>query len=148
MPVGGRKAAALSGDAAMNADAQRLQQFAELVRNHEPIRSRKFKELLPLRDAIAEARRKGASYETIRIYLRQTAIEVSADTVGRSCRNVWEEQSRRKAKRNGKRRLVKSSTHTTPPNAAQVLEKQRARASPPLNYRPPPGPRIADPQSL
>jgi hypothetical protein len=57
----------------MNAHEQR-ETFDALIRQHSPAYPAKLKELLDLRDSIAEARKQGASYEIIRSYLRKTAI--------------------------------------------------------------------------
>ena len=72
-------------------DAELAQnQFATAVRNFTPKPSAKFQKLLPLKDGIAELRRKGAFYAIIADILRSTNVVVSHDTVARFCREVLE----------------------------------------------------------
>ena len=69
----------------------RMQQFADVARNFAPVPSKRFAQLLPLREGIAELRQKGASFALIRELLATVGVEVAADTVRRFYRGVIEE---------------------------------------------------------
>ena len=100
--------------------------------------------LMELKESIAEARKKGASYEVIRSYLCKTAVIVSADTVARFCHQVLAEPQGRGAKGKSKVR----SRHPNGSSAGDLLKQKRSTASPPARYQAPSGPRIVDPKSL
>jgi len=127
----------------MNAHEQR-ETFAALIRRHAPTYPAKLKELLELRDSIAEARKQGASYEIIRAYLRQTAISVSADTVARFCHQILSEPKGRASKRRKRGRATQAGA------AARHLPKRTTAAPAPASsrYQSPNGPRIVDPKNL
>jgi hypothetical protein len=138
-----RAAAATVNEPPMNTNEQ-CQAFDALVRQHVPARPPKLRMLMELRDSIAEARKKGASYEVIRSYLRKTAVIVSADTIARFCHQVLAEPQGRRVK--GKRKA--RSPHVNGASAADVLQQKRLTAPPPARYQAPSGPRIVDPKSL
>jgi negative regulator of sigma E activity len=125
----------------MNAQEQR-ETFNALIQQHSPIYPAKIRELLELRDSIAEARKKGASYEIIRSFLRKTAINVSADTVARFCHHVLSEPKRRGSKRNWRLRGDRNGVST------RQLPKQTAPAQSSARYQSSSGPRIVDPKNL
>ncbi len=130
-------------ETSMNPNEQR-QTFDALVQQHLPLRPAKLRMLMELRESIAEARKKGASYEVIRDYLRKTAVIVSADTVARFCHQILAEPQERRTK--GKRKA--RSPHVNGASAADVLKQKRSTAPPPARYQAPNGPRIVDPKSL
>src|ERR1700743_1060217 len=70
---GCRATTAMVNEMSMNTNEQR-QTFDALIRQHLPLRPAKLRMLMELRESIAEARKKGASYEVIRSYLRKTAV--------------------------------------------------------------------------
>jgi len=127
----------------MNPNEQR-QTFDALIRQHLPLRPAKLRMLMELRESIAEARKKGASYEVIRSYLCKTAVIVSADTVARFCHQVLEEPQGRRSKEKGKAR----NPRTNGTSAADLLKQKRSSAPPSARYQVPSGPRIVDPKSL
>jgi hypothetical protein len=100
--------------------------------------------LMELRESIAEARKKGASYEVIRSYLCKTAVIVSADTVARFCHQVLEEPQGRRSKGKGKARNPRANGTSV----SDLLKQKRSSALPPGRYQAPSGPRIVDPKSL
>ncbi len=114
--------------------------FENLIQQHPSLRPAKLRLLLEFRDSIAEARKKGASYEIIRTYLAQTAVAVSADTVARFCHLVLAEPESRGSKRKQKVRCASSNGMT----AAKALADQRRTG----RYQAPTGPRVVDPKSL
>lgn len=140
-PDSSKAIAALFADRPMNLAEQR-ESFAALIREHEPLRSPKLKLLLELRESISEARKKGASHETIRSYLHQTGIEVSTDTVARFCHQILGERKGKKSGRHTAHRHVKE------PSAAAVLKQKRINGSQAVRYQPPTGPRIVNPKAL
>ena len=127
----------------MNPNEQR-QTFDALIRQHLPLRPAKLRMLMELRESIAEARKKGASYEVIRSYLCKTAVLVSADTVARFCHQVLAEPQGQRSK--GKRKTP--SPHATGTSATDLLKQKRSTAPPSARYQAPTGPRIVDPKSL
>ena len=127
----------------MNPNEQR-QTFDALIRQHLPLRPAKLRMLMELRESIAEARKKGASYEVIRSYLCKTAVIVSADTVARFCHQVLAEPQGRRAK--GKRKARSPRANGT--SATDFLKEGRSSAPPSARYQAPSGPRIVDPKSL
>ena len=64
---------------------QLQKELASLADNFERITHPKWNELLPLKESIAEFRKRGASFKTITIILRNKSISVSHDTVARFC---------------------------------------------------------------
>ena len=117
----------------MSANEQR-EAFDALVRQHEMFCPTKLRVLMDFRDSIAEARKKGASFETIRIYLRKTAINVSADTVARFCREVLAETGGRRSQRKRKPRQPRQNGVS----AAEALNQSRSAPAPwPVTRRPP-----------
>lgn len=127
----------------MNANEQR-QTFDALIRQHLPLRPAKLRMLMELKESIAEARKKGASYEVIRSYLCKTAVIVSADTVARFCHQVLAEPQGRSSK--GRRKARSPRANGT--SATDLLRQKRSTAPPPARYQVPSGPRIVDPKSL
>jgi IS30 family transposase len=127
----------------MNPNEQR-QTFDALIRQHLPLRPAKLRMLMELRESIAEARKKGASYEVIRSYLCKTAVIVSADTVARFCHQVLAEPQGQRLK--GKRKTP--SPHANGTSTTDLLKQKRSIAPPPARYQVPSGPRIVDPKSL
>jgi IS30 family transposase len=125
----------------MNAHEQR-ETFDALIRQHSPAYPAKLKELLDLRDSIAEARKQGASYEIIRSYLRKTAISVSADTVARFCHQILSEPKRRGSKRRHTLRGERNGA------SARHQQKRTAPAQSSARYQSSSGPRIVDPKNL
>jgi len=125
----------------MNTHEQR-ETFDALIRQHSPTYPAKLRELLELRDSIAEARKQGASYEIIRSYLRKTAISVSADTVARFCHQILSEPKRRGSKCNRRLRGDRNGA------SARHLPKRTAPAQSSARYQSPSGPRIVDPKKL
>jgi hypothetical protein len=123
---------------------ERRQTFDALIQQHLPLRPAKLRMLMELRESIAEARKKGASYEVIRSYLCKTAVIVSADTVARFCHQVLEEPQGRGPKRKGKAR----NRGANGTSAANLLNRKRSTPLPPARYQAPSGPRIVDPKSL
>jgi hypothetical protein len=123
---------------------ERRQTFDALIRQHLPLRPAKLRMLMELRESIAEARKKGASYEVIRSYLCKTAVIVSADTVARFCHQVLAEPQGRRAK--GKRKARNPRANGT--SANDLLKQKRSTPLPPARYQAPSGPRIVDPKSL
>jgi hypothetical protein len=140
---GCRTTTAMVNEVSMNPNEQR-QTFDALIQQHLPLRPAKLRMLMELRESIAEARKKGASYEVIRSYLSKTAVIVSADTVARFCHQVLEEPQGRGAK--GKRKA--RSPHPNGTSAAELLKQKRSSAPPSARYQVPSGPRIVDPKSL
>jgi hypothetical protein len=138
-----RTAAATVNEPPMNTNEQ-CQTFDALVRQHTKARPPKLRLLMELRDSIAEARKKGASYEVIRSYLRKTAVIVSADTVARFCHQVLAEPESRGAKRKRNAR----SPQANGASAADLLKQKRSTPLPSARYQAPSGPRIVDPKSL
>jgi hypothetical protein len=53
----------------------RMQQFADVARNFAPVPPKRFAQLLPLREGIAELRQKGASFALIRELLATVGVE-------------------------------------------------------------------------
>jgi hypothetical protein len=127
----------------MNPNEQR-QTFDALIRQHLPPRPAKLQMLMELRESIAEARKKGASYEVIRSYLCKTAVLVSADTVARFCHQVLAEPQGRRSKGKGKA----PSRHPVGTSATDLFKQKRSPAPPSARYQAPTGPRIVDPKSL
>ena len=127
----------------MNANEQR-QTFDALIRQHLPLRPAKLRMLMELRESIAEARKKGASYEVIRSYLCKTAVVVSADTVARFCHEVLEEPQGRRSKEKGKARNRRANGTS----ASDLLKQKRSTAPSSARYQAPSGPRIVDPKTL
>lgn len=127
----------------MNPNEQR-QTFDALIQQHLPLRPAKLRMLMELRESIAEARKKGASYEVIRSYLCKTAVNVSADTVARFCHQILEEPQGRRSNGNGKARNPRANGTS----ATDLLRQKRPTAPPPGRYQAPSGPRIVDPKSL
>jgi hypothetical protein len=125
----------------------RMQQFADVARNFAPVPPKRFAQLLPLREGIAELRQKGASFALIRELLATVGVEVAADTVRRFYRGVIEEP--RTAAKTSRRRERASPaapvpiSHAEAPTSAPQTEPQPAR-EPPRGR----GPRIADPRNL
>ena len=125
----------------------RMQQFADVARNFAPVPPKRFAQLLPLREGIAELRQKGASFALIRELLATVGVEVAADTVRRFYRGVIEEP--RTAAKTSRRRERASPaapvpiSHAEAPKSAPQTEPQPAR-EPPRGR----GPRIADPRNL
>jgi hypothetical protein len=115
-----------------------------LIRQHLPLRPAKLRMLMELRESIAEARKKGASYEVIRSYLCKTAVLVSADTVARFCHQVLEEPQGRRPNGKGKPRNPRGNGTS----AANLLKKKRSSVPTSARYQVPSGPRIVDPKSL
>jgi hypothetical protein len=126
----------------------RMQQFADVARNFAPVPPKRFAQLLPLREGIAELRQKGASFALIRELLATVGVEVAADTVRRFYRGVIEEP-RTAAKTSRRRERASPSAapipilHAEAPTSAPQTEPQLAR-EPPRGR----GPRIADPRNL
>ena len=112
----------------------RASQFARIARDYVPKPSRKFRDLLPLKAAIAELRQRHASYKTITHILANLDIAVSCNTVFRFCHEILGEPKgryRRERKRSmptGKKLLTKDSVTQHGPNSG--------------------GPRIADPNTI
>jgi negative regulator of sigma E activity len=125
----------------MNAHEQR-ETFDALIRQHSQTYSAKLKELLELKDSIAEARKQGASYEIIRSYLRKTAISVSADTVARFCHLILSEPKHRSSKRGQRLRGDRNGA------SGRHLPKRTVQAQSSGQYQSPNGPRIVDPKNL
>jgi hypothetical protein len=119
---------------------EQRESFAALVREHEPIRSPKLKILMELRDSIFEARKKGASHEIIRLFLHQTGIDVSTDTVARFCHKILGERKGRKPRQKPVQQPQES--------AATMINQKRANARGSLHYQPSTGPRIVNPKDL
>ena len=130
-------------ESSMNPNEQR-QTFDALVQQHLPLRPAKLRMLMELRESIAEARKKGASYEVIRSYLCKTAVIVSADTVARFCHQVLDEPQGRRSK--GKVKARNRRANGT--SASDLLKQKRSFAPPSARYQVPSGPRIVDPKSL
>lgn len=128
---------------------EQTQRFAEVVRNFAGAPPKRFAALLPHRDGIAELRRKGASFGTIRELLAIAGIEVAADTVRRFYREVIEESltdNRRLAKRGRSSATQPRRIHQPAPSASPT-----ASAAKPSSITETPharGPRIADPRNL
>ncbi len=127
----------------MNANESR-NAFDALIQQHVPHRPAKLRLLMEFRDSIAEARKKGASYEVIRTYLAKTAVAVSADTVARFCHQILAEPEDRGSKRKRKTQ----TSHQNGTTAADLLTTKRSTAMLPSNYQAPTGPRLVDPKSL
>jgi IS30 family transposase len=123
---------------------ERRQTFDALIEQHLPLRPVKLRMLMELRESIAEARKKGASYEVIRSYLCKTAVNVSADTVARFCHQVLEEPQGKRSK--GKRKARNPRANGT--SATNLLKQKRPTSLPPTRYQAPSGPRIVDPKNL
>jgi hypothetical protein len=141
-PDQGGRIAASANESCMNLNEQR-ETFDALVRQHESVRSPKRRELMELRDSIAEARKRGASYEVISTYLLKTAITVSPDTVARFCHEILAEPKGRITKR--KKNQARAHKNGT---AADLVGQQRAAGLSSMRYSPPTGPRIVDPKTL
>ena len=110
-------------------------EFGNAVRNYAPKLPRKFRELLPHREGIAELRRKGASYETIVDILHGIHISVCRDTLTRFCDEVLK------------------LTPTPPRRRAVVHQPAPARPvavsrRPAERHRDATGPRIANPDEV
>jgi len=123
----------------MNAHEQR-ETFDALIRQHSPTYPAKIKELLELKDSIAQARKQGASYEIIRSYLHKTAISVSADTVARFCHQILSEPKRRGSKRRHTLRAERNGASTRHP------PKRAAPAQLSARYQPPGRPELLTPK--
>jgi hypothetical protein len=140
-------------------DAELAQnQFATAVRDFTPKPSAKFQKLLPLKDGIAELRRKGASYAIIADILRSTNVVVSHDTVARFCSEVLGLTPRTRRPRKAS---VKALQHdsTGNPKANLVRKDDSSRSTQHVmqseksgtpDFRPAGmgGPRIADPRTI
>jgi negative regulator of sigma E activity len=129
-------------ESSMNSHEQR-ENFAALIKQYEPAQPAKIRELLELRDSIAEARKMGASYEIIRSYLRKTAIAVSADTVARFCHQILSEPKRGSSKQRPRSRQPDRSG-----TSASQLLKRKGPAPSVSPYQSPNGPRIVNPKEL
>ena len=134
-------------------DAELAQnQFATAVRNFTPKLSAKFQKLLPLKDGIAELRRRGASYETIADILCNTNVVVSHDTVARFCREVLKLTPRTRRPRKASAKALQHDSTGNP--KANLVRKANTPQSdkgdrPDLRvFRPHSGPRIADPNTI
>ena len=125
----------------------RMQQFADFARNFAPVPPKRFAQLLPLREGIAELRQKGASFALIRELLATVGVEVAADTVRRFYRAVIEEPRTAAKTSRGRERASPGGTH---PNLARrsaeigSANRTTASAEPPRGR----GPRIADLRNL
>jgi hypothetical protein len=127
----------------MNANDSR-RAFDVLIQQHVPHRPAKLRLLMEFRDSIAEARKKGASFEVIRTYLAKTAVVVSADTVARFCHQILSEPECRGSKRKRKTQ----ASHQNGTTAADLLTRKRSTTVLPSHYQAPTGPRLVDPKSL
>lgn len=83
-------------DSATDSVAARL---AQAVRDYTPRHPTKFQKLLPMKDSIAELRRKGTSYATIAEILRNINVPVAGDTVFRFCHEVLGEPMNRRCRK-------------------------------------------------
>jgi hypothetical protein len=114
--------------------AEAKARLTEAVNNYTPPAPEKYRALNEVKDSIIALRERQASYETIRVMLRENAgIEVSHQTVARYCR---EEQYSTKPK---KPRRTK-----TPPTEPTESAQAELAARPPFSQSRPRGPRIAD----
>jgi hypothetical protein len=133
-------------DSATDLAAARL---AQAIRDYVPRHPTKFRKLLPLKDSIAELRRKGASYAAIADILRNVNVPVASDTVFRFCHEVLSEPITRRRKR---RKVVvadpKKLGREKPREDHAPGTVRKTESQPFHTWRRPDGPRIADPNSI
>lgn len=127
--------------------------FGELAKVYSPKLPRKLKLLLPLKDHIEGLLAKRASYDDIRILLKEANIIVSKNTVYRFCREVIGQKPVRQPttvkKEISKTPPSLSSPANTPASIHTALQVQERRERlPGLWGRRKRGPRIADSQNL
>jgi hypothetical protein len=126
--------------------------FGGLVNNFPPKLSRKFKLLLPHKDHIAGLLAKRASYDDIRVLLKEASIVVSKNTVYRFCRAVIGQKQARQPgtekKEIPKTVPVLPSPTNQPVSIQAALQEQRRERLPGLWGRRKRGPRIADSKNL
>ena len=104
--------------------------LAAAIRAYEPSRPVRFARLIPFKDEICDFRRRGASFETIAILLKNHSIETSYETVRKFYRQVVE-QKNPKRKRRGRPKTPRRQAATklqlsrpAPPSASeQPIEK-------------------------
>jgi hypothetical protein len=125
--------------------------FGELADRYPPKLARKLKLLLPLKSHIEGLLAKRASYDDIRVLLKEANVTVSKNTVYRFCREVIGRPPLRKSADDKKEVPETLSTLPSPastsPNIQSALQERRERL-PGLWGRRKRGPRIADSKNL
>lgn len=125
--------------------------FGKLANRYPPKLARKLKLLLPLKNHIEDLLAKRASYDDIRILLKEANIIVSKNTVYRFCCEVIGRQPVRKSATDKNEIPKILPTSPTPANTSKsiqnALEERRERL-PGLWGRRKRGPRIADSKNL
>jgi hypothetical protein len=125
--------------------------FGELANSYPPKLARKLKLLLPLKSHIEGLLAKRASYDDIRVLLKEANVTVSKNTVYRFCREVIGRPPLRKSA-DDKKEILKTlpplpSPASTSTNIQSALQERRERL-PGLCGRRKRGPRIADSKNL
>lgn len=124
--------------------------FGELADRYPPKLARKLKLLLPLKSHIEGLLAKRASYDDIRVLLKESNIIVSKNTVYRFCREVIGRPPVRKPagdRENNAKVLPASPLPTSPTSIQSALQERRERL-PGLWGRRKRGPRIANSKNL
>jgi hypothetical protein len=125
--------------------------FGELANRHPPKMARKLRMLLPLKGHIEGLLAKRASYDDIRILLKEANIVVSKNTIYRFCREVIGRPPVRnlaaKKKELPKTLLGLSSPASTSASIQTALQERQERLPGPWGRRKR-GPRIADSKNL
>jgi spermidine/putrescine-binding protein len=118
--------------------AEAKARLTEAVKNYTPPPPEKYRALEEVKDCIVELRDKKASYQTIRMILKDNAgIEISHQTIARYCREMLESSKAKKPRR--------SKTSTAEQSLSAQTEPQ---SRPHIGYPRPRGPRIADSKNL
>jgi hypothetical protein len=138
--------------------AARTQRFREAVRAFTPPASKRYTNLMPMKDGIVELRDKGASLRLIRELLLTVDVSVSIDTIARFLAEMNGERSipRRVRRSRNTRSAVRQRNDgqsATPAPATESSPAPAQTASPPQtaasSERPRTrGPRVADPRNL
>jgi hypothetical protein len=136
----------MKNDPASDLAAQRL---ANAIRDYTPKHPSKFQTLLPLKDAIAELRAKGASYATIADILRNINVPVACDTVFRFCHEVLgEPMTRRRKRRKPPVRVLSERAQEKSHEDHSTNKSKKADSRPVSGRKDTNGPRIADPNNI
>ncbi|MDB6175522.1 MAG: hypothetical protein JWL59_4833 [Chthoniobacteraceae bacterium] len=93
-----------------DAHAELKQKLADIVRAFEPVGPTRYAKLLPIKEMIAELRRKGAGYGVIRNILASVGVSVAIDTLGRFCREEIEKREPRPLRSDRQSRQAKRPT--------------------------------------